>query len=135
MGLDSGLPETVGDTEVLAHFLVTSSEFNLTSVRKSALLPSNKTKDLSVTRHDGDPLADLEAIGRAQLPKVYGAAMLQAADYRAEGLAVLAAEPPPRHANVTQWPYPDHDPRQGKAQRMEIAKSLAAKAALRLFGQ
>lgn len=133
MATDSGLPDIVADEEPLARFLTSSSHFNSTSVKKGAFIPNKKDGEMSVTRHSGEPMEELAEIGKSQLEKVYGAAILKASEFRKEKLDVLAAEPPPRHANVVGWPWRADDPVYGKSERNEIAMALAQKATRVIF--
>lgn len=106
MPLPSGLPEHVANEEPLARFLTSSSHYNASVVKPSAFLPNPRDGKTSVFRHDAEPRAALEAIGRnevAQDRSLHGAAIITAAEVRAAKLEVTAAEPPSRHADIEGW--------------------------------
>lgn len=82
--LASGLPEAVADDEDLARFLTQSNHFNALLVKPAAFLPHAASRNTSVSRHRRVPLDGLKALGEAaaRTRKLYGAAMLKAADVR-----------------------------------------------------
>jgi hypothetical protein len=133
--LDSGLSRQVADEEELARFLTQSNHFNTIGVKPPAFLPSRKTGDTSVFRHGREPAESLQALGRsaARERKLYGAAVLKAADARAALLEVSASEPPPRHAVLRDWPSVENDPELQKSKEKLIAAKLASSAELVLF--
>ena len=137
--LPSGLPCHVGDEEKLARFLKSRSHFSPTKnlVKYAAYLPSPRDGKSSVFRHSGDPADDLWEIARRELGEetnVRGAGIASAADVRAALLTVAACEPPPRHANIQDWPTAE-DPDEAKAARNEVAMVIAQNATLLLRSQ
>lgn len=129
MTLPSGLPERVEDDENLARFLTSSSHFNSKGVRHQAFLPRPGTSATSVYRHEREPLADLWQIADDELKvhRTYGAAFVKAKSLREVLLDVVAAEKPPRHANIVGWPL-DNDPREQVAKQKVVAISIAQNA-------
>jgi hypothetical protein len=130
--LASGLPERVDDSEDLARFLTSTSQYNAQMAKPSAFLPSAKDHEASVFRYGSEPRATLWAIGdqyAAGNRTIHGAAIVKALEVRAAMLEITAAEPPPRHAAIQGWPI-DNDPELQKAQRKERALQVASKAAL-----
>ena len=131
MILPSGLPEEVADDEPLARFLTSSGQFNQSAVKPSAFLPNPKDGKTSVFRHRAEPQADLIAIANQHIGsnrRVHGVGIVRAGDVRTVQLDVQSQEPPPRHADITNWP-----PSIKKARQKEIAILLAQKAKLVLF--
>lgn len=131
MILPSGLPEKVADDEPLARFLTSKGQFNQSGVKLSAFLPNPKDGKTSVFRHGAEPQADLIAIANEHIGsnrRVHGVGIIRAEDVRAVQLNVQSQEPPPRHADITNWP-----PRMEKARQKEIAIRLAQRAKLVLF--
>jgi hypothetical protein len=128
--LQSGLAEVVADEEDLARFLTQSSHFTAEIVKHSALLPSPKSKETSVSRHGRTPLDSLWALGReaAGSRHLYGAAIFKAAAVRAATLGVEPREPPPRHAVILAWPWTESDPDLQRAKRKELAILIASAA-------
>lgn len=136
MSLPSGLPEEVADEESLARFLLFSGHFNRSHVKQSAFLPNPKDGRTSVFRHGAEPKNALEAIGQLEISSernLYGAGIIKASDVRAVELEVKAAEPPPRHADIFDWPWMKDDREFGKAQRKEMAILLAQRSVLVRF--
>jgi hypothetical protein len=136
MSLPSGLPEEISDGEPLARFLTSSGHFNSTVVKPSAFMPNATDGKTSVFRHGAEPRGDLVAIGRAEVAKegsLHGAAILSAGIVRTARLEVEAVEPPPRHADITGWPWLKEDREFAKAERKEIAIVLAQNAQLLKF--
>lgn len=131
--LPSGLPELVGDSEDLARFLTSSSQFNSQMAKPSAFLPAPRDRETSVFRHSSEPQAQLWQIGdehAAASRTVHGSAIVKTIDVRLVGLSVLADEPPPRHAAIRDWPWHDSDPELQKAKQKERAALVASKALL-----
>ena len=119
--LSSGLPEIVEDGEDLARFLF-SGHYNSTAVRPAAFLPS-KEQETSVFRHGAKPPKELWKLGSELASsgrELRGVAIVKARDVRNVGLDVIAAEPPPRHAAIRNWPT-DNDPILQKARQKELA--------------
>lgn len=128
--LPSGLPKTVEDDEDLARFLFSSGQYNTTMVKHTAFLPSSQDQETSVFRHGAKPARDLWNLGSELASsgrKLRGVAIVQARDVRNVGLDAIAAEPPPRHAAIRNWPT-DSDPILQKARQKELAMLLAASA-------
>jgi hypothetical protein len=131
--LPSGLPEAVGDDEDLARFLTSSSQFNAATVKPSAFMPSSKNGETSVFRHGEHPREALwqiagEHVGFSRT--VYGAAVVKAEHIRAALLQVNSSEPPPRHANITGWPWSSADTEFGKAEQKARALAIVQFAAI-----
>lgn len=124
--LPSGLPEIVDDGEDLARFLFSSGHYNSTAVRHTAFLPNPKDQETSVFRHGAKPAKELWKIGSdtATDRNLHGVAIVKARDVRNVELDVIAAEPPPRHAAIRNWPV-DKDPILQKARQKELAILLA----------
>ena len=132
--LPSGLPESVGDDEDLARFLISSGWFNSVMAKPAAFLPNPKDRETSVFRHGSEPRADLWRIGREHVPAertLHGAALLTARSVRAAFLDVAASEPPPRHAALVGWPL-ENDPELQKARQKERAVLLVQASQLLL---
>ena len=131
----SGLSEFVADSENLARFLTSSSQFNAKGVKPSAFLPNPNDQTTSVFRHDGKPESELWEIGvedAVGTRTLYGAAIIVAEIVRSEKLAVTADEPPPRHAIICKWPVDQSNPDLQKARHKEIALAIASHARLLL---
>ena len=125
--LPSGLPEAVADEEDLARLLRSSGHFSSTVVKASAFLPA-KDGMTSVIRHGAQPRQELWKLAALYLGpevKFHGAAICKASSIRQQHLDVLAAEPPPRHANIVNWPL-NADVELQKAQQKELALAIAA---------
>ncbi len=131
--LSSGLAEIVDDEESLARFLTSTSQFNAVGVKPSAFLPNPKNGETSVFRHGSQPEESLWQIGEEHLAGVrtlHGAAIVKTMHVRSTGLNVIAEEPPPRHANIIDWPWSQSDPEMGKAEQKERAIVIAQHAEL-----
>lgn len=128
--LPSGLPDSIADDEDLARVLRSSGHYTSTYVKGPAFLPA-KDGQTSVIRHGAEPREDLWRAAETVLGESvkHGAAICKAKVIRAERLDVVAAEPPPRHANVIGWPTND-DPELQKAQQKEIALAIASQSTL-----
>ena len=135
--LPSGLPEIVEDGEDLARFLFSSGHYNSTGIKPAAFLPNPKDHETSVFRHGAKPATDLWKLGSDLASSgrgLRGVAILQARDVRDIGLDIIAAEPPPRHAAIRNWPV-DTDPFLQKAQQKELALLLAQAAGRPILNQ
>jgi hypothetical protein len=75
-------------------------------------------------------LWEIGAIVEKEGRTLHGAAIVSAGVVRAEKLEVVAAEPPPRHAAITGWPWHESDPDLQKSQQKEIANRLASQSKL-----
>lgn len=131
--LSSGLPEQVDDDEALARFLTSSSLFNTLMVKPAAFLPNPKNGETSVFRHAAEPLDALWEIGAAHVAgdrTLHGAAVFKARHVREAGLEVKAHEPPPKHANIVDWPVAGVDQQMTKAAQKECALIVAKFAEL-----
>jgi hypothetical protein len=130
--LPSGLSDSVADDEDLARFLTQSGHFTATLVKAAAFLPSSKDRETSVSRHGPEPREELWRIGlSAAGPRsLHAAAIFKAQVVRDVQLEVLAAEPPPRHAVITGWPWDEADPELQKAKQKELALMIASRANL-----
>lgn len=128
MPLPSGLPESIGEDELLARFLTSSSYFNAAGAKAAAFLPAADHKT-SVLRHGIEPAESLWAIGGQWIRgNLHGAAIIIAVDVRSV-LELEADEPPARHANIIGWPV-HLDAEFQRSQRKELALRLAEKASL-----
>lgn len=130
----SGLPDVVGDAERLVRFLTSSSHFNATLVKPSAVLPG-ADGETSVFRATALPDQELRTLGAQHLPgvqRIYGVAAFAASSARTAGLEVVPSEPPPRHANLIRWPT-DADPELAKARRKETALLLCRDSVLQVW--
>ncbi len=130
MTLPSGLPEHVGDEEDIARFLTSSGHFSATAVKPAAFLPNPHNGETSVFRHGAQPLESLQAIGKREMGarSLHGAAIVKASVVREVDLELRAGEPPPLHADIIGWPWQQHDPDLGKAERKEKAALIAQRA-------
>ena len=130
--LSSGLPELVADGESLSRFLTQSNQFNSQMAKPAAFLPNPKSRNTSVFRYGNDPERLLQVwnetatAGRA----LKGAAVFMAIHVRKLQLDVVAAEPPPAHANIEGWPWMENDPELQKARQLELANQIASTAEL-----
>jgi hypothetical protein len=126
---DSGVETEVGNDENLSHFIFSRTWFspNTARVKYNAFMP--RKGEVSVFRIDKLSEKQVWTIGRdvvgggTKNPKARGD--IKAAKVRESQLDVLAAEPPPRHANLVGWPS-------AKSEQILIAKQLAARAILKL---
>jgi hypothetical protein len=131
--LPSGLADIVADEEDLARFLTSSSLFSADMVKPAAFLPNPRNGETSVFRHGSRPRAPLWQIAEGHMSAgrtLHGAAIVKAKHVRAEALEVVAHEPPPRHANIVNWPSSQADPDMAKAARRERAVVIAQHAEL-----
>jgi hypothetical protein len=131
MKLPSGLPEVVADNEDLARFLTSSGHYNTTAVRPSAFLPNPNNRETSVFRHGAEPLEELKEIAQTEVGterKIHGAGIVKAGVIREAKLEVRAKEPPPRHADIINWPWSRDDPDFEKAEQKAVAALIAQKA-------
>jgi len=102
-------------------------------VKPSAFLPNPKTADTSVFRHGKEPsirLWQIAADNVAGERTVHAAAICKTGKIRSIQLDVAAEEPPPRHANILNWPKMKKDPVLWKAQCKELAALIASDAEL-----
>lgn len=132
--LPSGLPDQVADEEFLARFLTSSRHYSIHKqlVKPEAFLPEERHRETSVFRHSGETRDVLWAIGTTVVGsestrRLHGATLFRAAAVRGAGLEVVADEPPPLHAAIRAWPWPE-DPKLRKAAHKEISTKLASAA-------
>ncbi|MBI2803296.1 MAG: hypothetical protein HYX63_24015 [Gammaproteobacteria bacterium] len=136
MTLPSGLSDSVADSEPLARFLTSSSQFNVSGVKPSVFLPNPKNNQTSVFRHGAEPREALWRIAREYAVgdrPLHGAAVCLAGDVRAVLLEVNPKEPPPGHANIENWSVNKNDPELTKATQKELATKIAQRATLVQF--
>jgi len=125
--LPSGFPEHVSDAEDLSRFLTQSSQFNSFGAKPAAFLPNPKYRNTSVFRLGNAPellrqtWKEIDKSGRP----LKGAAICKAMVVRTARLEIMAAEPPPGHANIEGWLWIESDPELQKAQQLESAGQLA----------
>ena len=131
--LASGLPDNVADEEFVVRFLTSDSQFNSQMVKPSGFMPGPRDGNTSVFRQAAEPVQALWNTADRELGaerRAKAAAMLTAESVRRVRLEVLAAEPPPCHADITKWPEIANDPEATKAQRKELALLLVQVATL-----
>jgi hypothetical protein len=131
--LPSGLPDEVSGDEDVTRFLTSSSYFSAVMVKPPAFLPNPANGETSVFRHSGVPRQELWQIADAHIGTkrpVHGAAIVKVRHIRSASLEVKAHEPPPRHANIVDWPMSGSDPEFTKAQQKERAALIAQYAEL-----
>lgn len=135
MTLPSGLNEAVSYDEELARFIFWSNDYNTHGAKPSAFMPDGA--ETSVFRHGASPLEALRKLGNdfaaGDNRTVRAAAIINAAQVRAEQLSVESNEPPPRHALILGWAT-DADPAVAQAAQKEQAAKLAERAVLVLYG-
>lgn len=116
----------------IARFLTKSKDFGGTRVKKGAFMPDPDegmttsvyvvdTLELSQIRDLGE-INKVAPLGRT----LYGYGGLDVATVLKHGPRVLRSEPPPRHADITNWPA-------DKDEQIQIALELAAVATLNVF--
>lgn len=132
--LPSGLDETVGDDEDVARFLTQRGQFSREIAKPAAFLPSPASQESSVSRHGPEPLDRLRDIGKVASGDrtLYGVAIIKADAVAAAKLEIVSSEPPPRHAAIRGWPWPE-DPDLRKAQQKERAIVLASRTTHLIF--
>ena len=125
--LPSGLSETVHDEEDLARFITSSRQFSTNGVKAAALLP-NRNGETSVFRHGKHQLSGLWDLAAQNIQdrNIHGAAVFKAKSVRKAELEVIAKGPPPRHADIVNWPTGAL----GKAKQKQIALLIARDAEL-----
>lgn len=102
-------------------------------VKPAAFLPNPRNDETSVFRHCGEPLSELWDLGGEYIRdgrSLHGVAIVTAKVVRAASLDVAASEPPPRHANIINWPAFNADPELTKAERKKFAALIAQHATL-----
>lgn len=130
--LESGLPEDIGGEETLARFVMSSSHYNALGIKYAAFLPNPRNGETSVFRYAEQVAESLHAIGesvaRHRGLQLHGTSLVLAQAVFDASLRVVAAEPPPRHANIVGWPAIDSDPALQKASQKERAMLIAQAA-------
>ena len=116
----------------IARFLTKSKDFTSTRVRKGAFLP-NPDEGMTTSVFVVDTLELIQIRDLGEINHVapagrtlHGYAGLDVATVLEHGPHVLRSEPPPRHADITNWPT-------DKEVQIQIALELAAVATLNLF--
>lgn len=102
-------------------------------VKHTAFLPNPKNGETSVFRHPAEPRDALWEIGAVYVVggrTLHGAAVFKAKHVREAYLEVKAHEPPPRHANIVNWPVTGPDQQMIKAEQKERALVVAKYAEL-----
>jgi len=91
-----------------------------------AFLPNPKHKNTSVFRasNDSEKLQQVWQSTSTGERTLKGIAIFKAIHVRAANLDVIAAEPPPAHANIEQWPWIE-DPDLQRAKQLEHAQKIA----------
>jgi len=133
--LSASLPRLAPDPapgEVVSRYLLQSGHYTASTgrVKPRAFHPAPRDHRTSVFRVQGLTERQIWSLGdeyvARQLGKELGArAELSVAQIASVGLRVESAEPPPRHANIVDWPGEKHE-------WMSRAQELAAVATLRL---
>ncbi len=133
--LPSNPLKEVRDDEDLTRFLTQSNHSSSMGVKPAAFLPSAKNRTTSVFRLSDDRIRMQETFAKYLHPHLTmkGAAVIAAHRVRAAGLHVRASEPPPRHADLENWPWIQEDPALEKARQKEIAVKLAGESRLVRF--
>lgn len=115
---------TILPEEKLARFIFSSSHFSSQNfrVKHNAFLPTS-AGEASVSRISDLPEPDIWPIGSVIATQrgqtLYARGDLLAHDVRQVQLDVTPAEPPPRHANIVNWPT---DKSAQKLRAMELAE-------------
>lgn len=126
----SGLPDIVDGEENLIRFITQSNHVSGTKPKAGAFLPNPRDWTKSVIRHEPIP-EQLPQLKAEFLPNqnVHCAAVVQAKFVREATLDVVAAEPPPFHANIVGWEIME-DPVLQKARHTRLALLIASKATI-----
>ena len=129
MSLEYDKANIVSD-ELVSHFLVANSEFNVLEnrVRYKALLPSQKHQNISVVRTRNMSENEVWQWGRTNVKLIdkqalYARAQMIVSDIISLDLRITPDEPPERHANVFNWPSEKHAVK-------SVAQELAARCSL-----
>lgn len=130
--LPSGLSCAPLPEETLARALFSDNQFNTIGPKYSAFLPSSTDKTSVFRQCDLDAnllRAACEAAAAGHGKPAKRVAITKVSHVLAQRLSVLPSEPPPRHADIVNWPK-NPDPERQKADRRAIALELAASARL-----
>jgi hypothetical protein len=121
------VPDTVGETELLARFLPDSKMFSSNGVRSTAYMP--RRGSTSVFRVTGMDEVRIRSIGTAVLPvkPPKARAEIVAENVYAAGLRLEPDNEPEFHANIAGWPPDD-----AKDKQKLLALQLATASALKL---
>lgn len=126
------LPAEILPEEIVVRYILTSSEYSKVKLRVKyrAFEPSPTNKFTSVFRVSGLKENKIWEQGRkfVAIPRnrtLYARADISVSNIRAQGLGIFPAEPPPRYANIVNWPDEKHA-------IMALAQKLAADAALEI---
>jgi hypothetical protein len=119
------IPKDVDDAEEVASFVLESSKFKGSGIDWRQLMPSRSHGNTSVHRIDGlseDEIADAGHVIALQRPKlgILGWGVLIAKAIRLlVPLSISAREPPPRHAQIEDWPAVEDQ----RALAMDLART------------
>jgi len=123
------------DRFTAARFLTQTGHFSRTNnkVKRPAFMPAAKDNKASIFDIENQTSAEVEECGRSHVlgpavPKLYGFGKFHTDSVLSAGLMIEKAEPPPRHANIVNWPPPDE-----KEKQILIALQIADTADLCLF--
>jgi hypothetical protein len=126
------LPPEPAPSEITSRYLRQTNHYapSIGRVKPRAFHPSPKDGKTSIFRVQGLTEFEIWALGDEHIDLPFGGTLLALAEVSVEqitglGLHVESAEPPPRHANIMDWPA-------GKDELMSKAQELAALATLRL---
>lgn len=130
--LESGLPEDIDGGETLARFIFSSNGYNAQGVKYAAYMPNPRNGETSVFRcvpQRADSLrATGDSVARERGQQLHGIALVLAQVVIDALLQLVAAEPPPRHANIVGWPLLANDPALQKGAQKERAMLIAQAA-------
>jgi hypothetical protein len=136
--LESGRDEIIDDSESLARFAISKSQFSrVTNKPKPNLLSPNPHIELSVSRIDGLDKTVIQSIGDGvarsrNKSNSLGYAHLKALKIRTSGLDVFADEGPPHHANITGWSS-EGDRTERKRLQLVKAKQLVEISSMQFY--
>jgi hypothetical protein len=127
--LESGLSDVIDAQEPIARFVFSHRNYDQFGAKPVAFLPNTDDRETSVSRHDKTPEDSLWEIGNNIVtpPRtLHGAAIFKAKVVSEDAkLKIDPAEPPPRHAVITGWSWPNNDPKLYKAAQLNQAMLLA----------
>jgi hypothetical protein len=126
------LGDQPADLEITSRYLRSSGHYvaSKSRVKPQAFMPALSDNKTSVFRVQGLTEGQVWCLGEAflMLPPhkaLVARAEISVAHIRSVNLQVRPTEPPPRHADITDWPIEKHE-------AMSRAQELAAEAVLRL---
>lgn len=118
--------------EVVSRYILSKNHFRSTdhSVKHHAFEPPKHNKSLSVFRIQGLPEDHVWQLGFIHVATPQNRNLHARADVAVRvitrlNLRILPKEPPPRHANIIDWPDEKH-------LRISIAQQLAAESSLKI---